>query len=46
MILNCRSFMVKVKINEKQLNKLFEHHAQQRLPFKDNYGIKDYEFAD
>ena len=38
--------MVKIKLNESQLNKLFEYHSQQRLPFKDKYGIKDYEFAD
>ena len=38
--------MKKILINESQLDKLFEYHAQQRLPFKDEYGKKDYEFAD
>ena len=38
--------MVRIKLNESQLDKLFEYHAQQRLPFKDEYGKKDYEFAD
>ena len=38
--------MVKIKLDENQLYRLFEYHAQQRLPFKDDYGLKDEEFAD
>lgn len=38
--------MKKIHITEAKIRKLFEYHAQQRLPFKDEYGIKDYEFAD
>lgn len=38
--------MVRIRLDESQLNKLFEYHAQQRLPFKDSYGFKDYEFSE
>lgn len=34
--------MVKIKLNENQLNNLFEYHSQQKLPFKDEYGNIDY----
>ena len=35
----------KVILSESQVNRLFEYHAQQRLPFMDNYGDYDYEFS-
>lgn len=38
--------MVRIRLDESQLNKLFEYHVQQRLSFKDEYGGKDYEFSE
>lgn len=38
--------MIRIRIDESQLNKLFEYHAQRRLPFRNNNGGNDYEYSE
>ena len=38
--------MVRIRLDESQLNKLFEYQSQRRLPVRDEQGGNDYEYSE